>query len=133
MNPTNSMHDANPLGREPTGDLLRKFTIPSIIAMLVSSLYNIVDQFFIGHGVGALGNAATSISFPLTICCLSIALLLGIGGASAFNLTLGMGNREKAPYFIGNSLSVMTIVGAVISDAGDSCLEISKRICGHCP
>ena len=63
----------NPLGTVPVGTLLRKFAIPSIVAMLVNSLYNIVDQFFIGHGVGALGNAATSISFPLTICCLSIA------------------------------------------------------------
>ena len=74
MNPTNSMHDANPLGREPTGDLLRKFTIPSIIAMLVSSLYNIVDQFFIGQAVGPQGNAATNIAFPLSTSCLESAV-----------------------------------------------------------
>ena len=53
------------LGTEPTGALLRKFTIPSIVAMLVGSLYNIVDQFFIGQSVGHLGNAATNIAFPL--------------------------------------------------------------------
>lgn len=63
--------------------------------MLVSSLYNIVDQFFIGRNVGELGNAATNISFPLSISCIAIALLFGIGGASAFNLAMGKGEKEK--------------------------------------
>ena len=81
----------NPLGQKPTGTLLRQFAIPSIIAMLVSSLYNIVDQFFIGQSVGPLGNAATNIAFPLTISCIAIALLFGIGGASAFNIAMGQG------------------------------------------
>ena len=107
--------NGNPLGTLPVNTLLRRFAIPSIVAMLVNSLYNIVDQFFIGHGVGALGNAATSISFPLTICCLSIALLLGIGGASAFNLEMGAGNRETAGYYIGNAASVMLIGGVVLT------------------
>ena len=57
--------EKNPLGEQKTGKLLVEFAIPSIIAMLVSSLYNIVDQFFIGRSVGELGNAATNISFPL--------------------------------------------------------------------
>ena len=105
----------NPLGKVPVGTLLRRFAIPSIVAMLVNSLYNIVDQFFIGRGVGALGNAATSISFPLTICCLSIALLLGIGGASAFNLDMGAGNKETAGYYIGNAAAVMMMGGAVLT------------------
>ena len=69
----------NPLGTEPVGRLLRKFAIPSIISMLVTSLYNIVDQFFIGRTVGELGNAATNIAFPLTTMCLSAMLALGIG------------------------------------------------------
>ena len=81
----------NPLGREDTGKLLWQFAVPSIIAMLVSSLYNIVDQFFIGQSVGELGNAATNISFPLSISCVAIALLFGIGGASAFNICMGEG------------------------------------------
>ena len=87
----------NPLGELPVGTLLRKFAIPSIVAMLVSALYNIVDQFFIGHSIGELGNAATNIAFPLSISCTSIALLLGIGGASAFNLAMGEGDKERDP------------------------------------
>ena len=57
----------NPLATENEGKLIAKFAIPAIISMLVSSLYNIVDQIFIGQGVGLLGNAATNIAFPVSI------------------------------------------------------------------
>lgn len=89
----------NPLEVLPINKLLVKFSVPSIIAMLVTALYNIVDQFFIGQSVGSLGNAATSISFPLSITCIAIALLFGIGGASAFNLSMGAGDK-KLPHII---------------------------------
>ena len=79
-------HAENPLGTAPIPQLLRKFAIPSIIAMLVSAAYNIVDQFFIGQSIGELGNAATNIAFPLSNACTAIALLLGIGASAAFNL-----------------------------------------------
>ena len=70
---------ANPLGEEKIGKLLRQFAVPSIIAMLVSAVYNIVDQFFIGQSVGPLGNAATNIAFPLSMMCTALALLFGVG------------------------------------------------------
>ena len=82
--------------------------------MLVGSLYNIVDQFFIGRSVGELGNAATNIAFPLTISCIAIALLFGIGGASAFNLAMGKGEREKAVYYIGNAAAMLFGCGVVL-------------------
>lgn len=104
----------NPLGTVPVKKLLGQFAIPSIIAMLVSALYNIVDQFFIGRSVGELGNAATNISFPLSIFCVAIALLFGIGGASAFNLAMGAGEREKAGHFIGNSVVMLFGCGVVL-------------------
>ena len=93
----------NPLETEPIKRLLFEFAVPSLIAMLVSSLYNIVDQFFIGHSVGELGNAATNISYPLSISCVAIALLFGIGGASAFNISMGKREQENAVYFLGNA------------------------------
>ncbi len=105
----------NPLGTKPVGTLLRQFAIPSIIAMLVSSLYNIVDQFFIGNKVGELGNAATNIAFPLNTSCVAIALLFGIGGASTFNLALGRGDTKKAGHYIGNANTVMVGLGVGIS------------------
>lgn len=104
----------NPLGAEPVPELLRQFAVPSIVAMLVSSLYNIVDQFFIGQSVGALGNAATNVYYPLTIACISIALLLGIGGASAFNLSMGRGEKEIAGHYIGNAATLMTFLGSLL-------------------
>ena len=109
----------NPLGTQKVSSLLHRFALPSIVAMLVSSLYNIVDQFFIGHSVGELGNAATNISFPLSISCVAIALLFGIGGSSAFNISMGLGQtiaeeKKKAVYFMGNALFMMVFCGTVL-------------------
>lgn len=104
----------NPLGEEKTTKLLMQFAIPSIISMLVGSLYNIVDQFFIGRSVGELGNAATNISFPLSIACVATALLFGIGGASAFNIAMGKGEKEKAVYYVGNSAIMQFGCGVVL-------------------
>ena len=97
----------NPLGYKSIPSLLRSFAIPSIIAMLVSSLYNIVDQIFIGQGVGYLGNAATNVSYPLTTICLAIALLIGIGSASRFSLHLGAGETDIAQRVVGNGICMI--------------------------
>lgn len=104
----------NILGTLPVGRLLGKFAVPSIIAMLVGALYNIVDQFFIGRSVGELGNAATNVAFPLSTSCIAIALLCGVGGASAFNLTMGRGDSGKAPHFIGNAAVLMVGCGTLL-------------------
>lgn len=104
----------NRLGEENIPKLLRQFALPSIVAMLVSSLYNIVDQFFIGRSVGELGNAATNIAFPLSITCVAIGLFFGIGGAATFNITMGGGNREKAAYYIGNAITMLVLGGTLL-------------------
>ena len=104
----------NPLGELPVNGLLIKFAVPSIIAMLVSALYNIVDQFFIGRSVGGLGNAATNIAFPLSITCIAIALLFGIGVASAFNLSMGAGDKKTAAYYIGNPATMLFVLGTLL-------------------
>ncbi len=105
----------NPLAVEQVEKLIPKFAIPAIISMLVSSLYNIVDQIFIGQGVGLLGNAATNIAFPITIVCTATALLLGIGSASNFNLSAGAGQQEQANSFAGNGLTLLVIGGLLIA------------------
>lgn len=104
----------NPLATERIGILIAEFAIPAIISMLVSSLYNIVDQIFIGQGVGMLGNAATNIAFPVSIICTATALFLGIGSASNFNLESGAGNHERASRIIGTGLAMLVICGLVI-------------------
>ena len=70
----------NELGTEQVGKLIAKFSIPATISMLVSSLYNIVDQIFIGQGVGLLGNAATNIAFPISIILSLIHIYRRISG-----------------------------------------------------
>lgn len=108
-----NINTANPLGYEKIPKLLKSFAIPSIIAMIVSSLYNIVDQIFIGQGVGYLGNAATNVAYPLTTICLAIALLIGIGGSSRFSLRLGAGQKDKAAKVAGTAISMMFVFGII--------------------
>lgn len=102
----------NPLGTFPIPGLMLKFAVPSIVAMLVGALYNIVDQLFIGQAVGTLGNAATNVAFPLSTSCISLSLLFGIGGASCFNLSMGKGENDKAGHYIGNSV-IMLFAGGL--------------------
>ena len=120
----------NALGTESIGSLLARFAIPSIIAMLVSSLYNIVDQFFIGRSVGMLGNAATNVAFPLSITCTAISLLCGIGGAANFNLSMGRKEKEKAVSFAGGAIGMMLILGVVLCVVSEIFLEPMMRAFG---
>lgn len=110
----NTTREENKLGVLPVEQLIRQFAVPSIIAMLVSALYNIVDQFFIGRSIGELGNAATNVAFPLTTSCVAIALLFGIGGASSFNLALGRKQKEQAVYYMGNAAVLLFFLGLVL-------------------
>lgn len=104
----------NPLGYAPIGKILPKFAIPAVISMLVSALYNIVDQIFIGQGVGMYGNAATNVAFPLTTLATALGLLLGIGGASNFNLEMGKKNLDKAKKVAGAAYGSLILSGIVI-------------------
>lgn len=109
-----NIKQGNPLAEEKIGRLIARFAVPAIISMLVSSLYNIVDQIFIGQGVGMLGNAATNIAFPVSIICTATALLLGIGSASNYNLEAGAGRNERAAEIAGNGLAMLVICGVSI-------------------
>lgn len=111
----NEEQKINPLGVLPVSKLMVKFAVPSIIAMLVGALYNIVDQLFIGNAVGILGNGATNIAFPFSTSCIAISLLFGIGGASCFNLSMGAGDKKKAPFFIGNAAAMLSLLGIILS------------------
>ncbi|MDD7306679.1 MAG: MATE family efflux transporter [Peptoniphilaceae bacterium] len=107
--------DDNILGREEISVLLKKFATPSVVAMIVGAFYNIVDQIFIGNSVGVAGNAATNVAFPLTTICLSISLLIGIGGAASFNLRLGEGDVDKAKKYLGNAFAMIIIAGVLLT------------------
>lgn len=103
--------EQNPLVTERIGKLLLRYAIPSIISLLIGSLYNIVDQIFVGNGVGYLGNCATSIVFPLTVIGLAAALLIGDGTAAHLSLCQGRNQTENFHLCLGNGL----LLGAVFS------------------
>ena len=102
--------EENILGTEKIGKLIRKFSIPCIISLLVNSLYNIVDQIFIGWGVGYLGNGATNVVFPLVIIGLSFSLMFGDGASAYLSLKLGEKKKEEAAKGVGNGIITSTIL-----------------------
>ena len=102
--------EENILGKEKIGKLIRKFSIPCIISMLVNSLYNIVDQIFIGQGVGYLGNGATNVVFPLVMIGLAFSLMFGDGASAYLSLKLGEKKKKEAETGIGNGIMLSTIV-----------------------
>lgn len=99
---------------EPVGKLIIKFAIPCVISLVVNALYNIVDQIFIGWGVGYLGNGATNIVFPITIIALALAVLIGDGGAAYLSLKLGEGDKNSVKNGVGNSLVMVTVAGILV-------------------
>mgnify|MGYP002624881233 CR=1 FL=1 len=103
--------DRNPLGELPVNRLLLQFAIPSIVSTLVGSLYNMVDQMFIGQRIGYLGNAATTVAYPLTFLCGALTLLFSNGAAVNFNLLNGRGKRDDAMTFAGNGLMLIAAEG----------------------
>ena len=105
--------EENILGYEKIGKLIRKFSIPCIISLLVNSLYNIVDQIFIGWGVGYLGNGATNIVFPITMVCLAFALMLGDGTSAYLSLKLGEQKKEDAKKGVANGVLLSIIISVI--------------------
>ena len=101
------------LGKEKINKLLLAFSIPCVVSMLINSIYNIVDQIFIGQGVGTLGNAATNVIFPLVIVFNAFAGLIGNGAAANLSLKLGEGNKEEASKSVGMSI-VCTIIISIL-------------------
>ena len=101
----------NPLGTEKISRLLFSFALPSITGMLCNALYNIIDQVYIGWGIGYLGNAGTNVAFPLVTLSIALSLLIGLGGASKESIHLGAGEREKASQTVGSVILMLIFAG----------------------
>ena len=104
----------NPLGYKPIPSLLFSMALPAVIANLFNAIYNIVDQVFIGHTIGYLGNAATNIAYPLTTLSTAIGFMLGVGAAAGYNLNLGNRKQDQAKKIVGTAVSSMIICGVVL-------------------
>ena len=123
----NEKATANPLGTERVGRLMVRYATPSIISLVVNSLYNMVDQVFIGQDVGYLGNAATNVVMPMTLIMMALSLMLGDGGAAYMSLNLGKGKPETAAKGIGVMASASVVLGVVVAILFELFLE---PLCG---
>src|SRR5690554_6203188 len=103
------MTAVNQLGTESVPGLLLKFSVPAIVGMVISALYNVVDRIFIGNSpeLGHLGLAGISISFPIMILVLALGVLFGTGGATLFSIRLGEKKQEEAEQAMGNAFMLM--------------------------
>lgn len=103
------------LGTEKINKLLISFSIPCVISMLINSIYNIVDQIFIGKGVGTLGNAATNVIFPLVIIANAISGLIGNGASANLSLRLGEKKENEAKKCIGSAITLTIVISIIFS------------------
>lgn len=109
------MQESNDLGTEKVGKLLRKYAVPCIFSLLISCLYNIVDQIFVGNGIGYLGNAATGVIFPITVVGWGLSLFFGDGAAAALSVSLGRKETRHIHKIVGNSMLCSFLAGLVIT------------------
>lgn len=119
------MQENNYLGQEKVGKLLLQFAVPSTLALMISCLYNIVDQIFVGNGVGFLGNAATGIVFPITVVGWGASVLFGDGCATFLSLSQGKGDTSTAGRSAANSILGSFLSGVVIIAV---CCALGDRI-----
>lgn len=106
------------LGEERISKLLAKFSVPCILSLIISCLYNIVDQIFVGNGIGYLGNAATGIIFPITVVGWGASLLFGDGAAAYLSVALGKRDTGKIHLSVGNATLLAFLSGVVIAAIG---------------
>lgn len=102
------------LGTEKVGKLLGKFAIPCIFSLIISCLYNIVDQIFVGNGIGYLGNAATGVIFPITVVGWGMSLFFGDGAAAHLSVALGRNETDSIHRGVGNAALCSFLSGVVI-------------------
>ncbi len=124
------MDNPRELEERPVLQLLVKYSIPSVIGMLVSALYNIVDRIFIGRGVGELALAGVAISFPLMLVQIAFSVLIGVGTTSLISISLGEKNRDKAERVLGNGFFLNILVSVAIAGVGLAFLDPFLRIFG---
>lgn len=122
--------ERNPLGYEPVGKLLLSFSVPAIISCLINSVYNIVDQVFIGQGVGYLGNAATTVAFPIVTILLAISTLIGAGSSAYAAIRLGEKNEEEAEKTLSNAFLFTILAGIILVILGLIFMEPLLRLFG---
>ena len=129
------MKATNRLGEEKITKLLIDFSVPATVGMLVNALYNIVDRMYIGNSpdLGALGLAGITISFPLTLIIMAIAMLFGTGGGTMFSIKLGEKKPEEAEGYLGNATTLLIVSSVIYMVLGIIFLKPLLRLFGASP
>jgi putative MATE family efflux protein len=124
------MDNSRVLGTAPIGSLLARYALPSIVGMVVSALYNIVDRIFIGRGVGSLALAGVTVAFPLQLCQIAFSVLIGVGASALISISLGQQDRRKAERALGNGFLLVLAVSITIAALGIAFLDPLLRLFG---
>ena len=124
------MDSSKQLGELKISKLLMKFSIPAIVGMLVNALYNVVDRIYIGHGVGSLGIAGITISFPVMLVMMAFSVLIGVGANTLISIRLGQNKKEEAEVIFGNAISLLIITSLTLSVIGLISLDSLLKLLG---
>jgi len=123
------------LGEDKITKLLIEFSVPATVGMLVNALYNIVDRIYIGNSpdLGPQGIAGITISFPLTLVMMALAMLFGVGGAAMFSIRLGEKRPEEAGKYLGNAVTMLIITSSMFMVINLLFLQPLLRLLGASP
>ncbi len=103
------------LGTKPVGQLLRQYALPAIVAMVASSLYNIIDRAFIGQVVGPMAISGLAITFPFMNLSGAFGAAVGVGASTAISVKLGQKDYQTAEQLLGNTVTLNLLIGFVFS------------------
>jgi putative MATE family efflux protein len=118
------------LDDDRVGRLMLKLSAPAFFGMFVMTLYNVIDTIFIGHYVGSLGIAGLSIVFPFQMLSMGLGAMFGMGGASVISRLIGAGNPARAERALGNAITSIVVLAAVITIVGLSNADFWLRLMG---
>jgi len=127
------MNDVNRLGTDDIKKLLFKLSVPSIVSMIITALYNLVDRYFIGIATGTVGLAGVTVVFPYVLLCLAFLNMISTGATSLISFAIGEKDKQRAELILGNTLTMIIIVSAVVTIASLFFLDDVLRLLGASP
>lgn len=120
----------NSFGTASIPKLVLQFSVPAIISMLVNALYNIVDRFFVGQGVGSLGIAGITLCFPICLFIMAMSMMVGVGGNTLFAIRLGQKKYIQASIILNNSFSLLILMAIGAFTLGEIFMEPLLKLFG---
>ncbi|NMC33892.1 MAG: MATE family efflux transporter [Veillonellaceae bacterium] len=127
------MDQAKLLGEEKISKLLRSYSVPAIIGMVVNALYNVVDSIFVGQGVGEIGLVAVTLAFPLMVVLMAVGMFVGLGAAALVSIRLGQQDKDGAEMILGNAVTLMIILVLLTTAVSLSFLDSLLVLLGATP